>query len=248
MNLPAGVHRLGDRHVNFYLIEDGTDLTLVDTGLPGHWRVLTEALAGLGRSVGDIAAVLITHGHVDHFGLANRIRTEAGAQVWVHPGDAPILHAPRRTRRTWRPERSLFPYAVTNPRGLVAPWNLVRRGGLLTAATPEVHHLRDGQRLDVPGNPLVVHTPGHTAGSTTFLLPGPAIAFTGDTLVTHDEITGHFGPTLLCRALTQDSDVATGSLTTLAELDADLVLPGHGDPWPHGLASAAQQARTAGIR
>src|SRR5215472_15913652 len=94
--LTAGVHRLGDSTVNFYVLREGCDLTVVDTGLPAHYAQLTALLAGLGRSVRDVRAVLLTHAHLDHAGLAERIRREAGATVWVHELDAPALAAPRR--------------------------------------------------------------------------------------------------------------------------------------------------------
>jgi glyoxylase-like metal-dependent hydrolase (beta-lactamase superfamily II) len=248
MTIPPGIHRLGDRHVNFYLVEDGRDLTLIDAGLPGHWSQLVDALAALGRSVRDIVAVLVTHGHLDHIGLAERVRAAAGAQIWVHEHDAPILRAPLRTRQIWRPERSLLPYVAKRPSGLQAPLHLARLGALRTPAVPDLQLVPDGQALDIPGNPTAIHTPGHTAGSVTYLLAGPAVAFTGDALVTLDEITGHTGPTLLCRAFTQNSQQALASLTTLATLPADTVLPGHGNPWPHGLTTAAHTATNAGIR
>ncbi|MDT0465975.1 MBL fold metallo-hydrolase [Streptomyces gibsoniae] len=247
MTLPAGVVRLGDPLVNFYLLQEGTDLTLVDAGLPSHWGGLSDRLESLGRSVRDIRAVLVTHGHLDHFGIARRVSAEAGAQVWVHDEDAPILRAPRRTRRYWRPERSLARYAVRRPSALRAPLHLARSGALGTAAVPVLRSFRDGEVLDVPGRPQAVHTPGHTAGSTTFLLPGRAVAFTGDALVTDDSVTGRQGPCLLCRAFTQDSTAARESLRTLGTLDADLVLPGHGEPWTGGIAEAARLGLESGV-
>src|SRR5262249_55864708 len=84
LSSPApGVWRAGDALVNFYLVAEGCDLTLVDAGLPGHWDQLAPALATLGRSLSDVRAVLVTHAHPDHFGMAERIRQVADARVWV---------------------------------------------------------------------------------------------------------------------------------------------------------------------
>jgi glyoxylase-like metal-dependent hydrolase (beta-lactamase superfamily II) len=72
------VHRLGDDMVNFYLVEDGPELLLVDAGLPRHFPQLTRLLERLGRALPDINAVLLTRGHVDHLGIAERVRRESG--------------------------------------------------------------------------------------------------------------------------------------------------------------------------
>ncbi|MER8184511.1 MBL fold metallo-hydrolase [Kitasatospora sp. NPDC094015] len=248
MTLPAGVLRLGDPLVNFYLVQEGTDLTLVDAGLPGHWRRLTTELARIGRSVHDIRAVLVTHGHLDHLGLARRLNREAGAEVWVHEADAPIVRAPLRTAQHWQPERSLARYALRRPAALRAPLHLARLGAATTRAVPDPRTFRGGERLDLPGRPLVVHAPGHTAGSSAVLLPEHGVAFTGDALVTADTVGGRSGPCLICRAFTQDSSLAQDSLRVLAGLDADTVLPGHGEPWTAGIAEAADLALAAGLR
>src|SRR5262249_16274894 len=106
------VHRLGDKLINFYLVDTGSGLVLIDAGLPAHWQSLLDVVHGLGRKITDIASVLITHGHLDHIGLAERVRQESGARVWVHEADAPILATPRRTGKYWKPEKSLVGYAV----------------------------------------------------------------------------------------------------------------------------------------
>ena len=243
------VHRLGDRLVNFYLVEVGSALVLVDAGLPAHWDGLLGAVRNLGRRLTDIAAVLVTHGHPDHIGLAEQVRAVSGAQVWVHESDAPILAEPRRLNKVWRPERSLLGYAVRRPIGLRAPLHLARNGALKVPAVRELRTFREGRQLEeAPGRPLALHTPGHTHGSTTFLFPEASVAFTGDALVTADTVTGRSGPCVICRAFTQDSRTALESLGRMAEHDIDTVLPGHGDPWTKGLTAAANQAGAGGIR
>jgi glyoxylase-like metal-dependent hydrolase (beta-lactamase superfamily II) len=242
----ATVWRAGDALVNFYLVADGSDLTLVDAGLPGHWHQLTAALDGLGCAVGDIRAVLVSHGHPDHFGLAERLRQTAGAEVWVHALDAPILAAPRQAGRWWRPERSLLRYLRFGPGALRGPLHLLRHGALGLRAVRHARSFWHGQTLDVPGRPRVIHVPGHTAGSAAFLFEHHGLLFTGDALVTADTVVGRVGPRLLCRAFTQDSPQAARSLGRLGEEQAELVLPGHGDPWAGGSAEAARLAQLAG--
>ncbi len=242
-----GVSRLGDRMVNFYLVEDGDGITVVDAGLPGHYRQLTEALARLAHPISDVRAVLITHGHPDHIGLAERIRAEAGATIWVHPADAPILADPRRLSAHWKAERSLLPYVIHRPATLAVPLHLARHGGFRPPRVTQMTTFSPGQTLAVPGRPQAVPVPGHTTGSTAFVFPRHGVIFTGDALVTYDGITGRTGPRLVARAFTQDSKTALASLAALGGHDTAVVLPGHGRPYPGGLAEAVARARQAGI-
>ncbi len=242
-----GVTRLGDWMVSFYLIEEDGQITLVDTGLPGHYAQLTAALAETGRSVGDIRAVLITHAHPDHTGLAERIRAEADATVWVHPDDAPILADPRHIRAHWKAERPLLPYLARRPAALAVPLHLAREGGLRSRPVARAAVFEPGQVLGVPGRPRVIAVPGHTAGSTAFVFPGHGVICTGDALVTQDAITGCRGPRVVARAFTQDADTALHSLDALDGIDVPVVLPGHGQPWTGGLDAALDRARQAGI-
>jgi glyoxylase-like metal-dependent hydrolase (beta-lactamase superfamily II) len=241
------VHRLGDWMVNFYLVQDDTGITVVDAGLPGHYSQFTAALAQLGGTAADVRAVLITHAHPDHTGLAERIRAESGATVWVHPADAPILADPRHIGRHWKAERSLLPYLIHRPATLAVPLHLARCGGFRPRPVAEFSTFDPGQILDVPGQPLAIAVPGHTTGSTAFAFPGHGVICTGDALVTADGITGRTGPRLVARAFTQDSRAAIASLATLAQHDAPIVLPGHGQPWSHGLSDAAARAQEAGL-
>jgi glyoxylase-like metal-dependent hydrolase (beta-lactamase superfamily II) len=242
-----GVYRLGDWMVNFYLVEDETGITMVDAGLPGHYTHLTALLARLGRPLSDVRAVLITHAHPDHTGLAERVRAESGATVWVHPADQPIIADPRHISRHWNAERSLLPYVLRRPAVLAVPLHLARLGGFRPRPVTYTATITAGQILNVPGQPLAIPVPGHTTGSSAFLFPGHGVIFTGDALVTYDAVTGRAGPRVVARAFTQDSQAAIASLSALPADDTALVLPGHGPPYGPGLADAVARARQAGI-
>src|SRR3954454_13586734 len=88
VRVAEGIHRLGDRYVNWYVIEQGGRLTVLDAGFPAHWSQLPRLLQTIGRSLDDVDAVLLTHHHPDHLGSAERIRRESGARVLTHDAAA----------------------------------------------------------------------------------------------------------------------------------------------------------------
>jgi glyoxylase-like metal-dependent hydrolase (beta-lactamase superfamily II) len=92
-----GVYRLFTRYTNWYPLESGGRLTVLDAWLPGDWREFSSALARLGHSPGDIDAVLVTHHHPDHAGNAERLRS-TGARVLAHPADSPYLRGEKLSR------------------------------------------------------------------------------------------------------------------------------------------------------
>jgi glyoxylase-like metal-dependent hydrolase (beta-lactamase superfamily II) len=71
MKIAPGIHRIGDQSiVNAYLLEDAGEVTIIDAGVPGYYRDIPRELAAMGRTVADVRALLLTHGHTDHIGFA----------------------------------------------------------------------------------------------------------------------------------------------------------------------------------
>ncbi len=231
-----GVHRVATRYENWYVLEQGGRLTLLDTGLPGDWDAFVSSLSRLGFAPGDIDAVLITHHHPDHAGNAERVRT-GGARVMAHPADAPYMRGERRVS-----SRRTLPY-LRRRWYRVYMVHLLRKRVLSTSAIAALDELADGDVLDVPATPRVIHAPGHTAGSCALLLEDRSLLFTGAALVTLDMTRGRTGPRIIRGPHTEDADLALQSLDVLAATKAQTVLPGHGEPWPHGVESAVAAAR-----
>jgi glyoxylase-like metal-dependent hydrolase (beta-lactamase superfamily II) len=234
-----GVHRLGSRLFNYYLVEDGEALTLIDAGLPGLRPSLDETLVALGRSVGDIQAVVLTHAHADHIGIAEALRTEAGAPVHVHAQDEELARTGREPKR----ERGFIPYLRYG-----AAWGLIV--GFVRNGRPpkigEVTTFGDRDVLEVPGRPVVIPTPGHTEGHVSFHLPDRGVLFTGDALNSRNPMTGRMGPQIMPACVNLSSAQALESLSHLENLEAGVLLFGHGDPWTDGPAAAVARARELG--
>jgi glyoxylase-like metal-dependent hydrolase (beta-lactamase superfamily II) len=244
VDVAPGVMRLGDELVNFYLLEDGGALTLVDAGLPAHRQQLEAVLRHHGHSLSDIEAVVLTHAHGDHVGIADGVRRDAGVRVHVSEGDAEMA----RTGKAHKRDGSILPY-LRHP----AAWKLfarfARSGGGRPPKIEEVTTFPSeaGRELDVPGRPRVVPTPGHSPGHVSFHLPEQGVVIAGDALCTYNPLVGARGPQLLPRAFAHSASQALASLDALEGLAADTVVFGHGEPWNEGIAGAVARARETGI-
>jgi glyoxylase-like metal-dependent hydrolase (beta-lactamase superfamily II) len=240
-NVVEGIHRVEDAHTNWYLVEEGSQLTVVDTGLPRSWASLQAAVRELGRSKGDIAAVVLTHGHFDHMGFARRAQQELGVALWAHERETSV------TAHPWRydHERSRIPY-LKHPEFVRIFTEMTAMGALWVRGSESVKTYTDGATLDVPGHPHVIHTPGHTHGHASLLFADRGALIAGDAFVMLDPYTGRAGPCVVAGAATADSAQALASLDRVAGLGGAVALTGHGPPWRGGLGDAVAQAKTAG--
>jgi glyoxylase-like metal-dependent hydrolase (beta-lactamase superfamily II) len=229
-----GIVRLGNDVVNFYLVEADDGLTLVDAGVPGFRPQLDAVLAGR-----TIDAVILTHGHTDHVGVAERVR-RAGATVYVHEGDAAMVRDGVEQKQEGSFARYLRYRATWRLIGLA-----VRSGGMRRPKVTQVTTFADGAVLDVPGRPRVIHTPGHSEGHVVFHFADRGALLAGDALCTWNPLTGRPGPQIMSSAFSVSSAQAMESLGRFEGIDAGVVLPGHGDPWSDGVPALVARAREA---
>jgi glyoxylase-like metal-dependent hydrolase (beta-lactamase superfamily II) len=238
-----GVHRIEDAFTNWYIVEADDGLTVVDSGVPSSWDSLRHAVSDLGRDLGDVRALVLTHAHFDHLGFAERARTELGIPVYVHENDVPL------TRHPWRydHERARSRYVATQPRALPIVATFLRHRAFWPPPVRAVVRYGDAGVLPVPGRPTIVATPGHTLGHCALHLADRDVVLAGDALVTLDPYTARTGPRLVARAATVDSERNLLALDALERTGAQCVLTGHGAPWLDGVEAAVAAARAAPV-
>jgi len=239
----AGIHRLAVPtpfmvgRVNAYLIED-SPLTLVDSG-PNSAKALDEleqALAERGHAVEDIELLVITHQHMDHFGLASILARRSGAEVAALESLAPFLagYAHQTDLEDQFAQRLMLRHGL--PPEIVTALRAVSASFRAWGAAVEVTRpLADGAELELRDRTLrVLHRPGHSPSDTVFLDESRSILLAADHLIAHISSNP-----LLARPLDADEDAGPrpralltymDSLEKTRAMDLSLVLPGHGRP------------------
>ena len=207
------VHRLPLHGTNAYVIS-GEHHVLIDTGPERSRTALLDGLASLGLGGEDLALVLATHAHATSVGNAAYLQRTFHVPVAVHSADAPILAS------------GIDRYVgISKPIGAVLRWIGDSR---FEAAAPDVvfgHTLA----LDAFGaQGTVVHTPGHTIGSATVVLPS------GDAIIGDLLMGGWFGGRLFASRPSRHyfAEVpkrVIRSLALLNKLGVKRLHPGTGD-------------------
>jgi glyoxylase-like metal-dependent hydrolase (beta-lactamase superfamily II) len=239
-----GIHRLAIPtpfqvgRVNAYLIED-SPLTLVDSG-PNSGKALDEleqALAAHGRSIEEIELLVITHQHIDHFGLASILARRSGAEVAALAPLASYLGDYREVAELDDrfAERTMLQHGI--PADVVTALRAVSASFRAWGAAVEVTRpLQDGEVLKLRDRELrVLHRPGHSPSDTVLHDESSATMLAADHLIKHISSNP-----LLSRPLGVEPDYAgprpqalvdyIASLKRTRAMDLKLVLPGHGEP------------------
>ena len=238
--------------VNAYLFSR-PEVVLVDAGVKTEecWDMLVDGLAAHGVAVTDISRVVITHPHVDHFGLAGRIAAESDATVWICDLGAPWL---TDMDRMWAERMTYYRRDFLPPLGLLPETNemiLWGMQGLAAHADPvpaeRVVIFRPDGVLRLGGAAWqVIHTPGHASTQTVFYQPETRQLLSADMLlaVTPAPVIDHPSPG---EKRAPSLPLFLRSLDALEELDIDRVYPGHGRPFgDHRAVIARQRERIAG--
>lgn len=218
--------------VNVYLVRDDP-VTLIDVGPKTDQaaRILREKLAANGVAFSDVRRIVLTHAHEDHCGLAKRVRDEAkDAEIFVHEWETGHLFG-RLAQDAHRDlmVRSGVPVSVFDEmRGLYEEISLLTD----SLAESDYKPLVDEMELEFDGGALrVLHTPGHTPGSCSFVRDATRTLICGDCVlkrITPNPILSPdpIDPTSRFRSLSE----YLVSLARIRSLSPTLVHGGHGEP------------------
>ncbi|MBW3621463.1 MAG: MBL fold metallo-hydrolase [Actinobacteria bacterium] len=218
----AGVFELADGvwqlapspGINCWVVRDGDDATLVDTGLSSSAANLVRQLRGVGVRRGDIRRVLLTHSHADHMGaVAPLLRTRVNAEVLAGEADVEAV------RTGVQPDAD--PSTVAG-----RMWNLLPRSTpfVTPQPVPEAQAIAIGTTIPVAGGLVPVATPGHTPGHVAYHLPARDVVLGGDVVWNFFRLRP--APTMTCWRVEANHD----SILRLADLAPGTLALAHGSP------------------
>ena len=241
--IAPGLYRLGTEQVNWYLLDDGADLCVIDAGFPKLADTLEQDLERAGLSADRIRTVVLTHSDGDHMGMARALQ-QRGARVFIHEADDASLRRPGPKGGDASVPKLLASLRRPEVRKILA--HTIKHGGMKPPKVEGAETFRDGDAL--PGGLTAVHTPGHTRGHCALLHRERRVLFAGDALLDHELVTKGRGPQIMPPYTNIDTGQALASLDAIEALDGDvdLLLFGHGEPWTAGIAAAVSSARAHG--
>jgi glyoxylase-like metal-dependent hydrolase (beta-lactamase superfamily II) len=183
-SIPVPIPHNPLRYVSVYAIELESGVALVDAGWPTDesWEALNAGLAEAGGSMGDVQAVVVTHLHPDHYGLAGRVREASGAWVGLHPADATLLeNRYHDTDELLERMRELMAMSGV-PADKLPDLNMASMEitATMNVARPDIL-IEDEQRLELAGWDFrAIWTPGHSPGHICLFSDDHKLLLSGD--------------------------------------------------------------------
>ena len=218
------------KYVNAYLLPAPSGHLLIDT----CWHTeesdvaLTRQLDAIGIQTGEIKHILITHAHVDHYGLAARVLQRCNARLSMHELEEKMVKLRYLNTKAFAIEsNALLRTSGVKEQYVPDPQEMIDRFDRLVLYTAPDTLYKGGETLTHEGFAFqIIWTPGHSPGHICLYDPNHKIFFSGDHVL--PGITSHVG--INPKAGPNPLDDYTHSLSELHALDVELMLPAHGPP------------------
>jgi glyoxylase-like metal-dependent hydrolase (beta-lactamase superfamily II) len=222
MEVTKGIHQVDGANGNVYVIVNGQELVLVDTGMPRSTEKIVDCVRSIGWQPSNISTIVLTHCHVDHVGSAYELKKLTNAKVAIHEEDADFAAGKK---------------SLPRPKGVVGV--LFKAASVFfkfTLVQPGIT-LKENDRL---GKLTVIHTPGHTPGSISLHDPERSVLFVGDAMrFVRGKISGP------PERFTLDHEQAVRSIEKISQLEFDVMLSGHGEPLKPDVSERVRQFRNS---
>ena len=232
--------------VNAFLLADPSGHTLVDCGMhlpdedDGGWPELVAALAASDAEPGDITRLVVTHPHIDHYGMAARVVKETGCELWMHEASSHDLELYGDPAAAIGRLRELLTDHGVDPAELDELTAFEDWSRFISGIVEPTTQLAGGEGFDVGGRSWeIIHTPGHADAHVCVWSAKDRILISGDHLL--PTITPHID----FERYGEEDPLGEflNSLAVVERLDPGLVLPGHGAPFREGAERARVVAR-----
>ncbi len=224
---------------NWLIVRDDSGFILIDGGYPADRDLVLESVRGLGLDPAAAKAMLITHGHVDHTGSAAYFSRTFGTPILCSPEELAHVQGKEKHQvtfgqvlvRAWRPK--VFRWML----------HVIKAKALQAEPATRAEAWTQEKLQGLPGKPEAILLPGHTPGNVALLLPTARAIAVGDSFVSGHPISPMSGPQMLHRMYHSDPAAALGATHRLDDVDASVVLPGHGPALNMPLAEALSALR-----
>ena len=224
--------------VNSYALPSADGVTLVDCGIydpdpagDHGWDQLEEACTAAGFAVTEIVRLIVTHPHIDHYGMAGRLVDATGCELWMHEAAEEEVQIYADPEAAIERLRSMFVDHGVEEDQLDELLSFEDWRAYLSRIVLPQQPLMGGESFAAPPRTWeVVHTPGHSASHVCLWSASDRLLISGDQLL------GTVTPHIDFRRGSNDDPLGDflASLERIERLDPALVLPGHGRPFAEG--------------